>query len=55
MRLGFRVSIGYLEYWIGARVLLWSTPQDSKNGNYGWVVSHFTQATQMQPEYVWSR
>jgi hypothetical protein len=34
LRLWFRVSIGYMEYWIGAKVLLWSTPYDSKNSNY---------------------
>jgi hypothetical protein len=45
LRLRFRVSIGYMEYWIGAKVLLWSTPHDSKNSDYDWGVSHFTQVT----------
>jgi hypothetical protein len=29
--------------------------KDSKNSNYDWDVLHFTQATQLQLEYVWSR
>jgi hypothetical protein len=33
LRLWFRVSIGYMEYWIGAKMLIGSTSHDSKISN----------------------